>query len=86
MRLLRTLKISDILYFRNNQIHSLRYAIGNVERPTLKHKIGWLDSLANDINEPYYANNTGGPSIKVSKLFMQINNKLQNSKFNIFQF
>ncbi|KAL5289568.1 KCNH7 family protein [Megaselia abdita] len=40
------------------------YAIGNVERPILKHKIGWLDSLANDIHEPYYANNTGGPSIK----------------------
>lgn len=42
-----------------------RYAIGNVERPILKHKIGWLDSLANDIHEPYYSNNTGGPSIKV---------------------
>lgn len=42
-----------------------RYAIGNVERPILKHKIGWLDSLANDIHEPYYPNNTGGPSIKV---------------------
>lgn len=45
-----------------------RYAIGNVERPILKHRIGWLDSLANDIHEPYHANNTGGPSIKVRKI------------------
>lgn len=33
----------------------------------LKSKIGWLDILANDTHEYYYPNNTGGPSIKVSR-------------------
>jgi hypothetical protein len=41
------------------------YAIGNVERPTLKgeHKIGWLDELGRQTHQPY-TNNTGGPSMK----------------------
>ncbi|XP_063713812.1 potassium voltage-gated channel subfamily H member 6-like [Symsagittifera roscoffensis] len=41
------------------------YAIANVERPTLEHKIGWLDHLSEQINEPF--NNStglGGPSTK----------------------
>lgn len=29
------------------------YAIGNAERPTLMHKIGWLDHLANDTYQEY---------------------------------
>lgn len=41
------------------------YAIGNVERPTLKEpKIGWLDELARQTNQPYHLNDTGGPTIK----------------------
>ncbi|XP_055686281.1 potassium voltage-gated channel subfamily H member 6 isoform X3 [Lutzomyia longipalpis] len=40
------------------------YAIGNAERPILKAKIGWLDSLASDSQEYYFPNGTGGPSIK----------------------
>ncbi|XP_055380203.1 uncharacterized protein LOC129611219 isoform X2 [Condylostylus longicornis] len=41
------------------------YAIGNAERPMHPDKkIGWLDSLAISIEEPYFPNNTGGPSIK----------------------
>ncbi|KAJ8913661.1 hypothetical protein NQ315_007378 [Exocentrus adspersus] len=40
------------------------YAIGNAERPMLPAKIGWLDILANDTQQYYTANNTGGPSIK----------------------
>ncbi|XP_065170166.1 potassium voltage-gated channel subfamily H member 6-like isoform X3 [Atheta coriaria] len=38
------------------------YAIGNAQRPFLK--IGWLDILANDTQQYFMANNTGGPSIK----------------------
>ncbi|XP_058124287.1 potassium voltage-gated channel subfamily H member 6 [Anopheles coustani] len=41
------------------------YAIGNAERPLLKGKIGWLDALAQDTQEYYFPNNTGGgPSVK----------------------
>ncbi|CAG9815007.1 unnamed protein product, partial [Phaedon cochleariae] len=40
------------------------YAIGNAERPMLPVKIGWLDVLANDTQQFYLANNTGGPSIR----------------------
>ncbi|XP_049824499.1 potassium voltage-gated channel subfamily H member 6 isoform X4 [Aethina tumida] len=40
------------------------YAIGNAERSILPNKIGWLDSLANDTQEFYGPNKTGGPSIK----------------------
>ncbi|XP_049289611.1 potassium voltage-gated channel subfamily H member 6 isoform X7 [Anopheles funestus] len=41
------------------------YAIGNAERPLLKAKIGWLDALAQDTQEYYFPNNTGGgPSVK----------------------
>ncbi|EAA04103.4 AGAP007709-PA [Anopheles gambiae str. PEST] len=36
------------------------YAIGNAERPLLKAKIGWLDALAQDTQEYYFPNNTGG--------------------------
>lgn len=42
-----------------------RYAIGNAERVMLTKNIGWLHTLGNDIDEPYYENKTGGPSIKV---------------------
>ena len=48
-------------------VYKFRYAIGKAERPMLKSKIGWLDILANDTHEYYYPNNTGGPSIKVSR-------------------
>ncbi|XP_031351425.1 potassium voltage-gated channel subfamily H member 6 isoform X3 [Photinus pyralis] len=40
------------------------YAIGNAERPALHAKIGWLDTLADNTQQHYYANNTGGPTIK----------------------
>ncbi|KAL4218255.1 Potassium voltage-gated channel subfamily H member 7 [Mactra antiquata] len=41
------------------------YAIAYWERPHLKDAIGWLDTLAENINEPYVANVTNsGPSIK----------------------
>lgn len=47
-----------------------RYAIGNAERPMLRQKIGWLDLLADQMQEPYFTNNTGGPSIKVLQFFL----------------
>ncbi|MGH0156016.1 UNVERIFIED_CONTAM: hypothetical protein FKN15_029826 [Acipenser sinensis] len=41
------------------------YAIGNVERPYMVHKIGWLDGLADQIGKPYNESNaSSGPSIK----------------------
>ncbi|KAM8946626.1 voltage-gated inwardly rectifying potassium channel KCNH6 isoform 3-T3 [Pelodytes ibericus] len=41
------------------------YAIGNVERPYMEHKIGWLDNLANQIGKSYNDTDQGsGPSIK----------------------
>ncbi|XP_069808562.1 voltage-gated inwardly rectifying potassium channel KCNH6 isoform X4 [Dendropsophus ebraccatus] len=41
------------------------YAIGNVERPYMEHKIGWLDNLANQIGKSYNDTDLGsGPSIK----------------------
>ncbi|GCB61800.1 hypothetical protein scyTo_0012973, partial [Scyliorhinus torazame] len=41
------------------------YAIGNVERPYLVHKIGWLDSLGQQIEKRYNVSDTSsGPSIK----------------------
>ncbi|XP_030387007.1 potassium voltage-gated channel subfamily H member 6 [Scaptodrosophila lebanonensis] len=40
------------------------YAIGNAERGMVSKNIGWLHSLAYDIQEPYFENKTGGPSIK----------------------
>lgn len=43
-----------------------RYAIGFAERSGPKAHIGWLAGLANATDQPYTANNTGGPSIKVS--------------------
>lgn len=49
--------MNDVMYF-------FRYAIGNAERPMLHSKIGWLDILANDTQQYYLPNNTGGPSIK----------------------
>ena len=42
------------------------YAIGFAERSGPKAHIGWLAGLANATDQPYTANNTGGPSIKVS--------------------
>jgi len=40
------------------------YAIGFAERSGPKAHIGWLAGLANATDQPYTANNTGGPSIK----------------------
>ncbi|XP_037728463.1 potassium voltage-gated channel unc-103 isoform X2 [Drosophila subpulchrella] len=40
------------------------YAIGNAEKSITAKNIGWLNSLAYDIQEPYFDNRTGGPSIK----------------------
>ncbi|XP_078083826.1 potassium channel, voltage gated eag related subfamily H, member 7b [Mustelus asterias] len=41
------------------------YAIGNVERPYLLHKIGWLDSLGQQIEKRYNVSDaSSGPSIK----------------------
>ncbi|XP_017018649.1 potassium voltage-gated channel unc-103 isoform X1 [Drosophila kikkawai] len=40
------------------------YAIGNAEKSIASKNIGWLHSLAYDIQEPYFENKTGGPSIK----------------------
>ncbi|XP_075033462.1 voltage-gated inwardly rectifying potassium channel KCNH6 isoform X1 [Mixophyes fleayi] len=41
------------------------YAIGNVERPYMEHKIGWLDNLANQIGKSYNDTDVAsGPSIK----------------------
>ncbi len=42
-----------------------RYAIGYAERLGPRGNIGWLSSLANATNQPYTADNKGGPSIKV---------------------
>lgn len=53
-------------------IYFFRYAIGNAERPMLKTKIGWLDVLSRDLDQPYYGNDTGGPSIKVTIFFFII--------------
>ncbi|XP_022236814.1 potassium voltage-gated channel subfamily H member 6-like, partial [Limulus polyphemus] len=39
------------------------YAIGNAERNIMKHRIGWLDHLANTTFQ-FYNNSYGGPSIK----------------------
>nr|XP_020441741.1 potassium voltage-gated channel subfamily H member 7-like isoform X3 [Monopterus albus] len=41
------------------------YAIGNVEKPYLKHKIGWLDNLGVSIGKKYNDSDpSSGPSIK----------------------
>uniref|UniRef100_A0A8C4SJI7 Potassium voltage-gated channel subfamily H member 6 n=1 Tax=Erpetoichthys calabaricus TaxID=27687 RepID=A0A8C4SJI7_ERPCA len=41
------------------------YAIGNVERPYMVHKIGWLDNLADQIGKRYNDSDfSSGPSIK----------------------
>ncbi|XP_069094112.1 potassium voltage-gated channel subfamily H member 6 [Pleurodeles waltl] len=41
------------------------YAIGNVERPYMEHKIGWLDNLADQIGKSYNdTDQASGPSIK----------------------
>nr|XP_033803036.1 potassium voltage-gated channel subfamily H member 7 isoform X2 [Geotrypetes seraphini] len=40
------------------------YAIGNVERPYLVHKIGWLDALGDQIKKRYNNSTSSGPSIK----------------------
>uniref|UniRef100_A0A3Q3VZK5 Uncharacterized protein n=1 Tax=Mola mola TaxID=94237 RepID=A0A3Q3VZK5_MOLML len=41
------------------------YAIGNVEKPYLEHKIGWLDNLGVSIGKRYnYSDPNSGPSIK----------------------
>ncbi|KAM9342255.1 LOW QUALITY PROTEIN: voltage-gated inwardly rectifying potassium channel KCNH7 [Pholidichthys leucotaenia] len=41
------------------------YAIGNVEKPYLEHRIGWLDNLGVSIGKRYnYSDPSSGPSIK----------------------
>ncbi|XP_028837265.1 potassium voltage-gated channel subfamily H member 7 isoform X3 [Denticeps clupeoides] len=41
------------------------YAIGNMEKPYLHHKIGWLDNLGVSIGKLYnYSDPSSGPSIK----------------------
>ncbi|KAJ8255346.1 hypothetical protein GJAV_G00203830 [Gymnothorax javanicus] len=41
------------------------YAIGNVEKPYLEHKIGWLDNLGVSIGKRYnYSDPSSGPTIK----------------------
>ncbi|KAG7464114.1 hypothetical protein MATL_G00183840 [Megalops atlanticus] len=41
------------------------YAIGNVEKPYLEHKIGWLDNLGVSIGKRYnHSDPSSGPSIK----------------------
>lgn len=40
------------------------YAIGHAERSGSSKNIGWLAHLANATDTMYFANNTGGPSIK----------------------
>ncbi|XP_029315411.1 voltage-gated inwardly rectifying potassium channel KCNH7 [Cottoperca gobio] len=41
------------------------YAIGNVEKPYLEHKIGWLDNLGVSIGKRYnYSDPSSGPSTK----------------------
>ncbi|XP_028289441.1 voltage-gated inwardly rectifying potassium channel KCNH7 [Parambassis ranga] len=41
------------------------YAIGNMEKPYLDHKIGWLDNLGVSIGKRYnYSDPSSGPSIK----------------------
>ncbi|XP_078571729.1 potassium voltage-gated channel unc-103-like isoform X6 [Branchiostoma floridae x Branchiostoma japonicum] len=40
------------------------YAIGNVERPLLPAKIGWLDILAKQTHQPYTNDSNSGPSLK----------------------
>ncbi|XP_058469047.1 potassium voltage-gated channel subfamily H member 7 isoform X1 [Solea solea] len=41
------------------------YAIGNMEKPYLEHKIGWLDNLGLSIGKKYnYSDPSSGPSIK----------------------
>ena len=46
-------------------VDDCRYAIGYAERSGPKANIGWLSSLANATDQPYQANNTGGPTLKV---------------------
>ncbi|KAH8367233.1 hypothetical protein KR084_010347 [Drosophila pseudotakahashii] len=48
------------------------YAIGNAEKSIAAKNIGWLNSLAYDIQEPYFDNRTGGPSIKVMINFAKV--------------
>ncbi|PAA65653.1 hypothetical protein BOX15_Mlig000365g2 [Macrostomum lignano] len=41
------------------------YAIGNIERPSLQQKIGWLDQLADQTHQHYNLSDTNsGPSLK----------------------
>lgn len=46
-----------------------RYAIGNAERGVgIEPKYGWLDALAEQTHQPYWANLTGGgPTLRVIK-------------------
>lgn len=53
-----------VVTYKIVHVISFRYAIGNAERPNLNAQISWLHVLANDTQQPYLANGTGGPSIK----------------------
>ncbi|XP_070069839.1 potassium voltage-gated channel unc-103 isoform X1 [Drosophila takahashii] len=57
------------------------YAIGNAEKSIAAKNIGWLNSLAYDIQEPYFDNRTGGPSIKVKFNFAKVNVMVRNNFF-----
>lgn len=45
-----------------------RYAIGNAERlnDLSTPYYGWLDALAEQTHQPYHANGTAGPTIRVN--------------------
>jgi len=62
-----------------------RYAIGFAERSGPKAHIGWLASLANATDQPYLANNTGGPTIKVKKALQNFNHPWDKEKCNMRQ-
>ena len=71
LSLLRSLTFS-IDWLDNDEYNHHRYAIGFAERSGPKAHIGWLAGLANATDQPYTANNTGGPSIKVNIMQRQL--------------
>lgn len=78
-------KINTCVCFFSISIQNLfRYAIGNAERGKKDGDsiYGWLDALADQIHMPYYANNTGGPSIRVKRA--NANNFLKFFKRKLF--
>jgi hypothetical protein len=63
----------------------IRYAIGHAERSGDNRDIGWLASLADATNQPYKANDTGGPSIKVRLAFRPPRKTLHNPSGQYFR-